>query len=428
MKRRWWWWVLALSPALAGAISFALELGDLRTSGIMAGVSISIGLIAILLLLGAPWRGTQGIRRWVSVVPGLMLGLVSLLGLSEGLPEFFEARGLFIAVDSVGPVKVLAHDHAVVIVGNDREGGSVWVSEDGSNWTSIDDEALAELELVDGITDGLSMVVVGRSADPTEGVALASEDGQLYEETGRFKNSEFGTAPIATSVFRGGLVVVSDIIGNDVEFHTSDNYQTWTPAQPAPVFDDGESARDIACSEEGCVGVGFFDATYRSDLETNSGVAWVSTTGEDFQPVAYEFNTETLDAIPWNASGFLVVSNSTSDRGVAWHSADGSEWRPVSGPFNGATVDGVEAVAGAHIVFGHNPISGQLIMWRSEDVTNWTEAVVATDLPERSELRSVTSAQTGLIAVGINAETLDTLVWTSHGGNSWQQTAVITTR
>lgn len=429
MKTPWWWWVLALAPAVAGVVSLSLDPGgDFRSSGLMAGVVASIGLVAILRLLKAPWRGRQGFRRWVSVVPGLLLGIVSLLGLSSGLPEFFEARGLFIDVDSVGPVKVLAHADTAVIVGNDRAGGFIWISEDGSNWTLIDDEALAEYELVDGITSGPSTVVIGRSADPSEGVVLVSEDGRLYEETGRFSNREWGTAPDAAALFRGGLVVISEIYGNDVEFHTSNDYRTWIPAQPSPVFDDGESGRDIACSEEVCVGVGFYDATYRPGLDANAGAAWVSTTGDEFQPVDLEFNSNTLDAVAWNPSGFVVVANNISDGGVAWHTADGMEWRPVSGPFNEMTVDGVDAVATAHLVFGHNPISGELIIWRSEDATNWTETVVAADLPEGSELRSVAGTQSGLIAVGINAETLDTLVWTSPDGNSWQQIAVMNPR
>lgn len=329
-------------------------------------------------------------------------------------------------MDSMGPVQVLAHDDAVVIVGNDREGSVIWISEDGSNWTLI--EELDEMELVDGITSGPSIVVVGESSDPSEGVVLVSEDGRIYEETGRFRNSEHGIAPTAISAFRGGLIALSEIYGNDVEFHASNDYRTWTPAQPSPIFDDGESARDIACSEEVCVGVGFFDATYRRELDANAGAAWVSTTGDDFQPVTHDFNSKTLDAIAWNPSGFLVVTNDASDNGVAWHSTDGANWRPVSGPFDQMTVDGVEAVATAYIVFGHDPISGELFIWRSQDATNWSETVVAADLPEGSELRSIANTRTGLIAVGINAETLDTLVWTSPTGSSWRQTAVITTR
>lgn len=362
------------------------------------------------------------------MVPGLLLGMISLLGLSQGLPEFFQARGLFIDVNSVGPVKVLAHGDGALIVGNDRGGGSIWVSEEGSNWTLIDDEALTELELVDGITNGPTTFVIGRSTNPTDAVLLASEDGRTFSEIGRFGNRDHGTAPDAVALFSDGLVVISDIIGNDVEFHTSHDHQTWTPAQPSPVFDDGESGRDIACSEDVCVGVGFLEATYRYDLNADAGVAWASTTGDDFQAVAFEFDTGTLDAIAWTPSGFLTVANDTAGHGVAWHSTDGTDWRSVSGPFNEMTVDGVEAVGAAHIVFGHNPISGELIMWRSEDATNWSETVVARDLPEGSELRSVASTRTGLIAVGINAQTFDTRVWTSPGGDSWQQTAVIPQR
>ena len=353
--------------------------------------------------------------------------MTSLLGLSAGLPEFLQARGLFVEVDSVGPVNVLAHDDVTVIVGNDREGGFIWVSRDGSSWTLIDDEAVAELELVDGIANGPSIVLVGRAAE-AEGVVLVSEDGRIFEERGRFRNSRHGTAPVGAALFGGGLVVMSDIIGNDVEFHLSDANQTWTPAQPSPVFDDGEGARDIACSEEVCVGVGFLDATYRPERDADAGVAWVSTSGDDFQQVAYEFSTSTLDAVAWSPSGFLVVANDASDNGVVWHSTDGREWRPVSGPFNEMTVDGVEAVANAHLAFGHNPASGDLVIWRSEDASNWSETVVAAALPEGSELRSVASTPSGLIAVGINAETLDTLVWTSPNGNSWRQTAVKSAR
>jgi hypothetical protein len=110
----------------------------------------------------------------------------------------------------------------------------------------------------------------------------------------------------AVSAFRAGLIAISDTIGNDVEFHASIDYQTWTPAQPSPVFDDGEGARDIPCSDESCVGVGFLDATYRSELKASTGVAWVNASGDEFQPVDHEFNTVTLDAVAWNPSGFLV--------------------------------------------------------------------------------------------------------------------------
>lgn len=429
MTTRWWWWPLAAVPALAGAVSLALEVGDFRSSGLIAGVSISIGLAAITLLLRAPWRGRRGIGRLLPVVPPLLLGMISLVGLSEGLPEFFQARGLFIDVESVGPIKVVIHDGAVVVVGSDTEGSFVWVSGDGSEWSIIDDSTLAELELVDALVANGSVVVLGRSTETdAAGVVLVSEDGRTYEERGRFSNSEFGTIPQAMAPFGDGLVVISDIYGNDIEFYSSHDTRSWMAGQPSPMFDDGESARDIACSSELCIGVGFYDASYRPELEANAGAAWTVSSRNDFQPVDYHFNAGRLDAIAWNTSGFVAVADSDADRGLAWHSSDGVEWRPLPGPFSEMVIDGVEATDAALVVFGRNPISGDLMLWSSEDNVNWSAAVVGMGFPAGSRLRSVASTENGLIAVGINAETFDPLVWTSSGGNGWQEGTVLPAR
>lgn len=66
------------------------------------------------------------LARWALAVGGLLRGMVALLGLSEGAPEFLRARGLFVAADSRGPVSVVAIEQTVVIVGNDRTGGFIW--------------------------------------------------------------------------------------------------------------------------------------------------------------------------------------------------------------------------------------------------------------------------------------------------------------
>lgn len=113
---------------------------------------------------------------------------------------------------------------------------------------------------------------------------------------------------------------------------------------------------------------------------------------------------------------------------MSWHSPYGQVWRPVSGPFDDAIVDGVEAFEGMYMVFGHDPGSGELFIWSSEDTTNWSEAVVSSGLSPGSEIRDVTSSRAGLIAVGIEAETFNTLVWTATEGNDWRQTAVIPPR
>ena len=176
MRIRWWWWLLALSPAAAGVVSIALGVGDLRSSGLILGVSVSLGLVAIILLLRAPWRGKSGFSKWLATVPALLLGLVALLGVSEGLPEFVQARGLFLGVDSVGPVAVVYHDGTLLILGNDSTGGFAWASDEGSEWARVGEDALTEMEIVDAIEFGESVVVVGQS-DDAEGVVLVSVDG-----------------------------------------------------------------------------------------------------------------------------------------------------------------------------------------------------------------------------------------------------------
>jgi hypothetical protein len=80
------------------------------------------------------------------------------------------------------------------------------------------------------------------------------------------------------------------------------------------------------------------------------------------------------------------------------------------------------------MMFGHHPVSGELFIWSAEDTMNWSEAPVSSGLPRGSEIRAVTSSLAGLIAVGIEAETFNTLVWTAPEGNDWRQTAVIRTR
>jgi hypothetical protein len=422
-----WWWMLALVPAVAGVVSIAMGVGDFRSSGLILGVSVSVGLLAIILLVRAPWRDRHGASRWLAPIPGLMLGAVALVGVSEGLPEFLQARGLFIDVDSVGPVAVLFHEGNLVIVGNDTTGGYAWISDDGSEWSRVEDDALTELEIADATDYGSAVVVVGQSTE-AEGVVLVSQDGRSFEESGRFNNSEYGTIPQAAAGFAEGLVVISEIYGNDVEFYASIDTRSWMAGLPSPAFDDGESARDIVCSDQVCLGVGFLDSTYRQELEADTGVAWVSSSGDDYRPVDHNFDTESLNAVAWAGAGFVVVGTNPNGTSSAWHSADGTGWNPVAGPFTELTVAGVQAFDSQYVIFGRNPTTGALMAWTSEDTTNWRESFVATGLHEASQIRSVTSTPDGLVAVGIDGATYNLLVWTSPNGSDWQQTATLPPR
>ncbi|MEX2653517.1 MAG: hypothetical protein WD532_00640, partial [Acidimicrobiia bacterium] len=86
---------LAAIPAAAGWVSHTvLRSGNFRSSGLVVGISVSLGLVGLILLTNRPWRGRAGARRLLAVIPGLGLGLVALVGVALGLPEFLQARGL----------------------------------------------------------------------------------------------------------------------------------------------------------------------------------------------------------------------------------------------------------------------------------------------------------------------------------------------
>jgi len=427
VRIRWFWWVLAAVPAFAGFVSLSLGVGDFRSSGLVAGVALSLGLVAILLLVRRPWRGKRGVSRWLSMVPGLLLGLVALLGLAEGALEFLQARGLFLDIDGVGPTAMVGFDGGYVVVGDDGESGVVWVSEDGTSWSQSDDPVIGGVLLRDVIVVGGGLLAVGEGSDPTEAVVLSSTDGVIWEVAGRFGNSQYGAAPWAISRSSSGVVAISDIIGNDVEFYRSTDVSSWTASKPVGVFDDGEGGSDIACDEDLCVGVGFHDSTYRSEIETNTGVAWISTTGDRYDLVDHDFGSARLTSITWTESGFLTVGDTSTSEGVAWHSQNGQQWTPVTGPFNEMTIHGASTVDNSYVIFGTNPTTNELLIWTSDTGNQWDQETISEDLPEGSQIRAISYQNDTRITIGIPSDTLHTIIWTSTNNQPWQHTATLET-
>ncbi len=427
MRIRWFWWVLAVLPAFVGFVSLSLGVGDFRSSGLVTGISLSLGLMAILLLLRRPWGGKQGVSRWISAIPGLMLGLVGLLGLAISSSEFLEARGLFIDVDDAGPRAVVSFDDSYVLVGDDTNGGFVWFSADGATWKPVDDPIFDDLdELRDVIAVEGGLIAVG-SDGRGEAVILVSADGLVWSEAARFGNVEDGTVGRAISQTDTGFDVITSTVGNDVEFYRSTNISVWTVVQPAGVFDDGESGSDITCNAERCVGVGDHDATYRSDLQADAGVAWVNTTGDRYDLVDHDFQSVGLTAIAWAESGFLTVGDTSTGEGVAWQSQNGQQWTPVTGPFNEMTIDGAAVIDGSYVIFGANPTTNELLTWTSDTGNQWDQETISNDLPEGSQIRAISHQNDTRTAIGIASDTLHTIIWTSANNQPWQHTATLET-
>jgi hypothetical protein len=419
--------VLATIPALAGIVSLQLGVGDFRSSGLVLGVAMSLGLLAILLLWRRPWKGRDGVSKWLEPVPGLMLGLVALLGLSEGLPEFLQARGLFLDIDSQGPRAMVGFDGGFVLAGDDGNGGVLWLSDDGTKWSQIEEPVFDDVLLRDLLVVENGLLALGESADPSEAVVLSSADGTQWQVVGRFGNSEYGSVPRAISRLAGTVVAITEIYGNDVEFYRGADASSWTVSEPTSVFDDGESGRDIACSESLCVAVGFHDATYRDDLDANTAVAWVTTTGSSYQLVNHDFASDRLQAIAWADNGFIAVGNTLTDEGVAWLSRDGESWTSLTGSFNEMTITGITSTAGQYTIFGHKLETGGLVAWTSTTGDEWSEEIISDELVEGSQIRAIVNQGHIRIAAGIASDTLDTLIWTSTNDQPWEHTTTIHT-
>lgn len=427
MKVPWIWWALAAVPALVGVVSLQLGVGDFRSSGLVLGISMSLGLVAILLLSTRPWSPRVGVSKWRAPVPGLILGLVALLGLSEGLPEFLQARGLFLDVDSQGPRAMVGFNGGIVLAGDDGEGGLLWLSDDGTSWSQIEHPVFEGVLLRDLLVVDDGLLALGEGSDPSEAVVLSSADGTQWQAVERFGNSDHGTVPRSISKSASTLVVIADIVGNDVEFYRSVGSSSWAVSEPTPLFDDGENGRDIACSESLCVGVGFHDATYRDEIDSNTGVAWVGTTGTDYRLVDHDFDSENLEAIAWANSGFVAVGNTPTNVGVAWISQDGESWTSLSGSFNQMTITGVTATPDGYMIFGLNPETSGLVVWASTTGDDWSEEIISNELAEGSQIRTIVDQDGTRIAAGIASDTLDTFIWTSTNNRPWRHAATIHT-
>jgi len=356
-----------------------------------------------------------------------MLGLVGLFGLAISLPEFLEARGLFLDVDDVGPRALVAFDDGYVVVGDDSNGGFVWFSADGSTWSNVDDpvfDDVDELSDVIAVEDGL--IALGNDG-MGEAVILVSADGLVWSEAARFGNVEYGTVGRAISQTDTAFVVITSTVFNDMEFYQSTDLSSWTVVEPTGVADDGEDGSDVACHGEVCVGVGFHESTFLSDLESDTGVAWINATGDRYDLVDHDFQSTRLTAITWVESGFLTVGDTSTGEGVVWQSPGGQDWNPVVGPFNEMTTDGASAIDNSYIIFGTNPTTNQLLIWTSDTGNQWDQETISNDFPEGSQIRSITHRNNTRIAVGIASDTLNTIIWISTNNQPWQHTATLET-
>jgi hypothetical protein len=419
---RWYWWVLALLPAVVGYTSLQLEIGDLRSSGFVPGVGVTIGILAVLLLVQRPWRGSTGLKRLVLVLPVVMMGLIGIVGLALGLPEFFQKQfGWFLGPDTYGARAVVAIDEVFVVVGDDLEDGLVWYSADGVNWSRANDAELLGLEMRDAIVADGDVVAFAQPSEGGEAMVLTSVDGKTWSLRARFGNEQYGTSPHAIAQWQDEFVGVTAIYGNDVEFFYGDSVTSWRSVEPSPVFDDGEDALDVACSPQVCVAVGErYDPNAFMSSDTGAMV-WTSTNGQRWDLVDHSMGIATLVAVAAANDAFVVVGNE-EDHAVVWTSLNGRDWSQLDGrSFGSSRMDGVVDVDGGFVAFGRDTETGALVVWKSETGAEWKRSTVDEGLLPDSMLRSVAANGETWVAVGIDTDLQTAAIWVSDDGDSWER-------
>jgi hypothetical protein len=420
-RRRRLAWIVAAVPAATGAASLAVGSGDFRSSGLIAGVGLSLLLVTILLALREPWRGRSGLRRGARIARVGVVGVGALAALTVGVPEFLQERfGLMLSPQDMGLRSVTVVDGTFVAVGAARS-GAAWVSADATSWEPVAlPETIAGADIVDlaHVSDGVFAI----AQDDAEAVLLAvSVDvQQQWREADRFAHDVFGIVPIAADSRGQQIVVASDIIGNDVAFFHGRPPQALTSGAPEPEFDRGYEVNDVACDVDGCVAVG---------VRIRIGAAiWHSPDGGRWELVDVSLpNVELMD-VASTPKGFVAVGNdSASGAGVAWRSANGRAWDRLTGAetLSAAIIDGVAVLDGVTTVFGRNPDTAAVMTWSRVNDQSWAPTQI-TPASRGSRLRHLATNGEVIVGVGVDTNTASGAVWSSRDGRSWTQTVLET--
>lgn len=414
-------WIVAALPAAVGATSLAVGLGDFRSSGLIAGVGLSLLLATVLLALRRPWHGHPWLRRVAGVARVGVVGVVALAALAIGVPEFLQERfGLLLSPDDLGLWSVTIVDDTFVAVGAARS-GAAWVSVDATSWEPVAvPETIAGADIVDlaHVSDGVFAI----AQDDAQAVLLAvtADVPQQWREADRFAHDVFGIVPMAADSRGQQLVVASDIYGNDVVFFHGQPPATLTAGAPEPEFDRGYTVNDVACNADGCVAVG-------ARIRIGAAI-WHSPDGADWERIDVRLPNAEFVAVASTPNGFVAVGNdTTSATGIAWSSANGRAWDRLTDPetFSTAIIDGVTTLDGVTTVFGRNPNTAGIMTWTRVNDQSWAPTHITPASPG-SRLRHLATNGEVIVGVGVDTNTASGAVWSSRDGRSWTQTVLHT--
>lgn len=404
-----------------GATSLAVGLGDFRSSGLIAGVGLSLLLATVLLAVRRPWRGYSWPRRVAGVARVGVVGVVALAALAIGVPEFLQERfGLLLSPDDLGLRSVTIVDDTFVAVGAARS-GAAWASVDATSWEPVAvPETITGADIVDLVH--LSDGVVAIAQDDADAVLLAvtADVSRQWREADRFTHDVFGIVPMAADSRGQQLVVASDIYGNDVVFFHGEPPAALAAGAPEPEFDRGYQVNDVACNDGGCVAVG-------ARIRVGAAI-WHSPDGAEWERIDVDLPNAEFVAVASTPDGFVAVGNDTARQtGIAWNSTNGRAWDQLTGSetFSTAIIDGVAILDGVTTVFGRNPDTAAIMTWSRINDQSWAPTQITPASPG-SRLRHLATNGEVIVGVGVDTNTASGAVWSSRDGRSWTQTVLET--
>ena len=279
----------------------AWELQEMGTTEFTFPVALTTGPDGTIVAVGrsgsAPiaWTSQDG-RSWQPHG-------VAILGdgkVAERMTTVVAVPGGYLAGGSVGPELLDRH-------------ARFWRSTDGATWTPVDDdsEAFENAEVRAIAVHGDGLVAIGTVGDAqaiTGSVAWVSDDGDQWTRVDDNALDGGRAVALAEAPFGGVVAVGSDATEDEAFAWVSEDGRSWTraPSEPSRQYHGKVRMTDVAVVGEELVGVGNYVG-----LQRGTAISWVSRDGlhwEQARSAPVQEQVE-LYAVVHSGSGIVAVGS-----------------------------------------------------------------------------------------------------------------------
>ena len=280
------------------------------------------------------------------------------------------------------------------------------------------------------VATGDGLLAVGVQQPPSRAIAYRSRDGRTWAPEAGFAPGEETLALAAAA--DGVREVIVGRNGSDATAWTTSDGRTWRAARAGAVLrapPGGTAQMSAVVAWRGqFVAVGHRDA----DAERRTAAVWVSDDGLDWQLVSDgpAFDDARATGIAATRTSLVAVGTAgpvASGRAVAWVSGDGQRWSRIDSPaFDAGQMRAVTAAASGFVAVGSAVANDRAVAWTSPDGRAWSVAQPSRDLEAAGNairMSAVATDGAGLIAAGWKSDAGNGsgVVWRSEDGRAWRR-------